>query len=1103
MRTRFPIFTPPAFADSVCFFVSLQSASQSLASVPSSRLYQAYALQGFPIPSFNFPTLPSASQSIATGAALTTSRTCTPARFTITARDTLANQLGSDQATVFARVTSWVDNTPFDGTFSDRATASYVPPGTYTVTYSALGTTNLLLHSSFIDGPGIVATYYDGGLASGAATVTTRLQEAIDFSTTLGNKPTGVNSLADNGDFSVRWTGFLRPDNVTNYTIYFGLGGRDATNYLNQPIRETGERVKLWLDTHLLIDQWTSLSSTRPSATVGFAELRYFDLTIEYLQSGDDLQHTLSWSPCLADSDPTAPCPIPSSSLFRGESVKDSPWSITPAPPLVRFASPGNGPASGGTAITVLGDAFGIVPACGIRAYVGGTAAATTWLSSVTVRALSPPGTADAHDVTVVMGTLQSLAATYAKFTYDSPSLTAVWVANAPDVGGTSVTVFGTNFGTYDTTPAARLGGTACEATSWLSDSEVGCKVAAGSGDGLNALVTVANRIDVKATISNVFTYDAPRSREDPNAIVLADTNAPPIGGSSVTLYGFNFRTSDRTLRVRLGETACEASEWQSDSSVICKTPTGIGAHHSVVLTLDDLSVGGKNTRALAFSFDAPTLTGTSRWNLPTTGSISVTVTGSNFGTNSWSAHTRIGRTATPALQWTSDSEVVCLAPIGLGTLLPITITVSEQSGSLTGAVTYDFNSPIGLFTLPSMGNLPAQGTCPGLGASCTSVTVSGRAFGEFGFSQTVRLGGTACETTVWKSESSLVCRGAGGVRGMLNLIVTVDSRYQTLTEAFTYDKNIINPSTGSNFNMPTTGSRSVTVTGLNFGEADYTARTRMGFTAAEASNWLSDTSIAVRPASGLRATRSVMITLVYLHDTEGRIGSATETFSYDAPSLSVVKQVNLPATGSSVTVFGTSFAQHGYTQAGRVGDTACEATDWVADTSVMCKVSAGVRGTRRVLMTVGERVGTVTEAFSFDVSSISSVAFINMAATGQSTTTLSGANFGTQQYTQAARAGDTACEATDWVADTSVKCKVSAGVRGTRRVLMTVGERVGTVTDAFSFDISSISSVALNNLAATGGSTTTLSGANFGTQQYTQAARAGDTACEATDWGG
>ena len=81
---------------------------------------------------------------------------------------------------------------------------------------------------------------------------------------------------------------------------------------------------------------------------------------------------------------------------------------------------------------------------------------------------------------------------------------------------------------------------------------------------------------------------------------------------------------------------------------------------------------------------------------------------------------------------------------------------------------------------------------------------------------------------------------------------------------------------------------------------------------------------------------------------------TVSEAFSFDASSLNVPTRENRAATGSaSVTVHGSSSGNHVYTQAGRVGDTACEATDWTADSAVACKVSSGVRGTRRVVTTV------------------------------------------------------------------------------------------------------------------------------------------------------
>ena len=54
------------------------------------------------------------------------------------------------------------------------------------------------------------------------------------------------------------------------------------------------------------------------------------------------------------------------------------------------------------------------------------------------------------------------------------------------------------------------------------------------------------------------------------------------------------------------------------------------------------------------------------------------------------------------------------------------------------------------------------------------------------------------------------------------------------------------------------------------------------------------------------------------------------------------------------------------YTAMGREGQTGCEATEWESETSVRCLVGQGARGTRRVVMTAGERGGSMTEGCSW-----------------------------------------------------------------------------------------------------------------------------------------
>ena len=157
------------------------------------------------------------------------------------------------------------------------------------------------------------------------------------------------------------------------------------------------------------------------------------------------------------------------------------------------------------------------------------------------------------------------------------------------------------------------------------------------------------------------------------------------------------------------------------------------------------------------------------------------------------------------------------------------------------------------------------------------------------------------------------------------------------------------------------------------------------------------------------------------------------------------------------------------YTVLAREGQTGCEATEWESETSMRCMVGHGARGTRRVVMTVGERGGSVSQALSLDLGWISITRRGNRAGTGSTSVTVHGASMGLVSYTGQAREGHTGCEATEWESETSVRCQVQHGARGTRRVVMTVGEGGSSITQAWSVDLSMLSIIRRRNAARTG----------------------------------
>ena len=114
------------------------------------------------------------------------------------------------------------------------------------------------------------------------------------------------------------------------------------------------------------------------------------------------------------------------------------------------------------------------------------------------------------------------------------------------------------------------------------------------------------------------------------------------------------------------------------------------------------------------------------------------------------------------------------------------------------------------------------------------------------------------------------------------------------------------------------------------------------------------------------------------------------------------------------------------HTGRAREGHPGCETTDWESETSVRCRVTRGTRGTRRLVMTVEERGGSMTQGWSVDMWALSVMRRQNKVGTWLSSVTVHGAGMGLDTHTGRAREGHTGCEATEWESETSVRDRKS-----------------------------------------------------------------------------
>ena len=228
--------------------------------------------------------------------------------------------------------------------------------------------------------------------------------------------------------------------------------------------------------------------------------------------------------------------------------------------PTVSNVSPNNGPATGGTAVTITGTNF----AGGAAVTFGGTTATSvTVVSSTTITATTPAGTAGAATVTVTNpgGQSGSLAG---GFIYGSPTVSSVSPNNGSTAGGTSVTITGTNFASGAT---VTFGGTAATSVTVVSSTTITATTPAGTAGAVT--VTVTNPGGQSGSLSSGFTYVVA-----PTVSSVSPNNGPPAGGTAVTITGTNFASG---ATVTFAGTTATNVVVANNTTITATTPAGTG----------------------------------------------------------------------------------------------------------------------------------------------------------------------------------------------------------------------------------------------------------------------------------------------------------------------------------------------------------------------------------------------------------------------------------------------------------------------------------------------------------------------------------------------
>jgi len=278
-----------------------------------------------------------------------------------------------------------------------------------------------------------------------------------------------------------------------------------------------------------------------------------------------------------------------------------------------------------------------------------------------------------------------------------------------------------------------------------------------------------------------------------------------------------------------------------------------------------------------------------------------------------------------------------------------------------------------------------------------------GTNFGTADYLPKGRIGGTACITSTWTSDSSLTCSVRTGLGESADADVVVSSQAGTLVGLFSFDQVLLTnliPRNG-----PTSGSSRITALGQNFGTYDSTPGISLGATqstnAAWAPHdcngvsrkicWTSDTSIAFVPAYGAGTGKDISVLIL------GKRSTLSVAFSYNRPIITALNPNRAPTAGGAIiTVHGLNFGTNADTRSATLNSILSTLT-YQTHQAVTLSTPAGTGAGRQVVLIVEGQSATFSGFFCYDTPRVTSIKPAVGPAAGSASPrlTIEGINFG------------------------------------------------------------------------------------------------------------
>jgi len=288
------------------------------------------------------------------------------------------------------------------------------------------------------------------------------------------------------------------------------------------------------------------------------------------------------------------------------------------APPTIASISPSGGPLVGGTTVTLTGTGFSGTS----RVSIGGVPAeGVSGTKKTQIVFITPASTSTGAKDVIVTSPITGSVTRASGFTYyPVPTITGVTPGEGVLVGGTGLTIAGTDFGGSVT---VTIGGVAASNVAVnAAKTEITCNAPASSSSGAKGVAVTSSSHGV-ATFPDGFTYNPV-----PTLTGVTPSEGPMAGGTGLTLSGTDFRG---TVTVTVGGTvATNVVVNSAKSRITCNSPASGSTGSKAVVV--DASASGSVTAERVFTYNpVPTITGVSPASGPNDATTGVTITGSGF----------------------------------------------------------------------------------------------------------------------------------------------------------------------------------------------------------------------------------------------------------------------------------------------------------------------------------------------------------------------------------------------------------------------------------------------------------------------------------------